>query len=41
MGVTERDLDRAQSERGAELKGKKDDFFAQLYLSREFEKALG
>jgi len=40
MGITKRELDRAEQEHGQTFKGTKDEYFALLHLAREFEKGV-
>src|SRR2546430_426900 len=39
MDITKRDLDEAYAKHKAQLGGAKEDYFALLYLTREFDKA--
>ena len=40
MGITKRDLDKAYAEHKAQYGGSKEDYFALLYLMREFDKSV-
>ena len=40
MGITKRDLDKAYAQHKAQYGGSKEDYFALLYLTREFDKSL-
>jgi YHS domain-containing protein len=39
MGVTNRDLEQAYAQHKEQYGGRKEDYFALLYLTREFEKS--
>ena len=39
MRITRKDLDKAHAQYSARYGGKKEDYFALLYLTREFDKS--